>query len=116
MPAQGGCPSWNGRLWAFQDETSRIQKSVGLGIVFAVAWRLIDKDELSVFSSEAGIQKVKSSDLVDRCIVNADQAKRRACRKSVFAETEKRMEFLPVSVGSAGFGVGSNQGERVNQS
>ncbi len=80
----------------------RIKRGVEVGIAFAVARRSVDEDELSVLSDETGIQKVKRPHLVDRRIVNADQAKRRARRKFVFAETEKCIELLSVSVWRGG--------------
>ena len=67
-------------------------------IVFAVSRSLVDQNELGVFSNDTRIEKVKSANLFDRRIVNANQAKRRACGKPVFAETEKRVEFLSVSI------------------
>ena len=86
-----------------------------MGIVFVVGRRLVDQDELSVFSYETGIQKVKGPNLVDRRIVDANQTKCSVYRQSVFAETEEGIEFLTEGAGPAGFGVSSNQPEGASQ-
>src|SRR4030095_7722955 len=96
MRVQGRCPSWNRGRCASQDKTSFIQTSVSVGIVFAVGRSSVDKDKLRVFRDEAGIQKVKGPNLVDRRIINASQTKCGVYRESVFAETEECIEFLPV--------------------
>jgi len=115
MRVRGRCPSWNRGRCVSQDETSFIQTSVSVGIVFAVGRRFVDQDELSAFSNETGIQKVKGPNLVDRRIVDANQTKGGVYRESVFAETEEGIEFLAEGACPTGFGVGSNQPEGASQ-
>jgi len=76
---------------------------------------LIDEDELGMLIHNARIQKIIGSDFVDGSIVDPDQAKPRALRKSAFAETEKSIEALSIGPSPTSFRIGSKQAEALNQ-